>query len=203
MPTWTDIGGFWVSAGGFTLSIILAIVGWVQAHGARGDAKTAKDQANAARRIADEAQRQTAAAEEAAEAARKQAAAAVAAFEWDTVPRLEVLANHDYMCETRTTKGYREDTLTSDWYVSNTGKAAAIRLEVTFDFGPNQIQLAPLTTPKLDGGSYWKVALYRVAMPPYDTIRSTGFSPSAKLRYTTPTGESRTEIVEVLPHLNR
>lgn len=100
MPTWTDIGGFWVSAGGFALAIILAIIGWVQAHGAKEDAKIAKQQADAAqeqskaaKKIADAAQRQTAAAESAAEAAQEQAEAAIAALNWETVSQLAVLAS--------------------------------------------------------------------------------------------------------------
>lgn len=202
MPTWTDIGGFWVSVCGFALAIALAIVGWVQAHRAKGDAKTAKEQANAAKMIAGEAKLQTAAAEAAAQAAQKQAAAAVAALDWETVPQLEVVSGFDYLSE-RDDGEVKRTILTSDWWVSNTGKAPAIRLKVSINLGTTARTVEAFSVDKLDGGKTSSLMPWGDAMPPFYQIRKEGFEPMAILTYTTPTGEERTVTKPVISYRGR
>jgi hypothetical protein len=199
MPTWTDTGGFILALISLGLAVALAIVGWVQVHDAKQDAKTAKDQADAARRIADEAQRQTAAAEAAAIAAKDQAEAAVAALEWETIPQLEVVASKTY-----TTFGFqgsvRTTVSTSDWIVRNNGKAAAIRLTVELDFGTDSvIAIGPNSYTKLDADQSEKLGLFGVTMPPFEDLVKEGHTPMATLHYGTPTGEVKKESRPVLP----
>lgn len=199
MPTWTDIGGFWISAAGFIFSIIIAVVAWVQARGAKDDAKIAKEQADAAKRIADEAQRQTAAAEAAAEAARDQAEAAIAALDWETIPQMRVVASrkHNQMVIDGRARR-RVDT--SEWYVVNDGKAAALRLSVRLNFGTNAVvALGPNSFAKLDGGQVQPLGMFNVPMPAFEDLVEAGHTPTARLIYDTPTGQKRDETKDVVP----
>jgi hypothetical protein len=202
MPTWTDIGGFWASVGGFALAIALAIVGWVQAHGAKADARVAKEQADAAKRIADEAQRQTAAAETAAKAAQEQAEATIAAFDWETVPQLEIVAGPAYQVLDLSVDPAVQ-RVTSTWRLRNTGKAAAIRLTARMDFDPDGTIHGPQTSEELLGGKTLLLHSYRGVLPSFEEASSNGEPPVVVVSYTTPTGEERTQVKRVIfnPHL--
>lgn len=207
MPTWTEIGGFWVGALGFALAIALAIVGWVQARGAKAEAKVAKEhadaaqeQATAAKKIAGEAKRQTAAAEAAAEAAQQQAEAAIAALHWETVPQLVVVATKRYN-QSVIDGSVRRQVMTSDWFVVNTGKAAAIRLSVRLHFGSDtQISPGPNNFLRLDPGERSLLSLYGVPFPAFEDLLGAGYKPTARLKYDTPTGQPKDETVVVLPY---
>lgn len=152
-PGWTDIGGFWVSVGGFVLAIALAIVGWIQAYKARGEAgiareqaDTAKTQAADAKRIADEAQAQTAAAQRSATAAeaqataaredadeaQKQTRAAVEALELEKEPQLAVRV------ERHGAGSFENYMQWAAWEVVNHGRAWAQEVYVRFNFDPDQ-----------------------------------------------------------------
>ncbi|WP_144800890.1 hypothetical protein [Curtobacterium sp. BH-2-1-1] len=206
MPSWTDIGGFWVSVGGFALAIVLAVVGWIQAHGAKEDAKVAKqhadaaqEQASTAKRIADEAQRQTAAAEAAAEAAREQAEAAVAALDWETIPQLQVVATERHRQWVISNRD-RYEIQTSEWFVVNTGRAAAHRLSVRLDFGTNSVvTIGPNNFAQLPGGAEARLGMVNVPMPAFEDLTEAGHVPKARLKYDTPTGQPKDETKTVLP----
>lgn len=203
MPTWTDIGGFWVSAGGFALAIALAIVAWVQAAGAKGDAKIAKQQADAAKeqaraaeQIAEQARKQTAIAEAAAESARDQASAASAALDWETVPQLEVTAGPSYPSLDVNVEPARE-VQTSTWQISNHGKATAIRLVVEMPFDPDGAIHGKQDFARMVGGQSYLLQSFRSSFPSFEEASQDGRPPVVTLKYVTPTGEQRNETKAV------
>ncbi|ROS46169.1 hypothetical protein [Curtobacterium sp. PhB78] len=207
--SWTDTGGFIVALISLVLSIVVAVVGWVQIKSAKTDARAANEQANAAKSqaesaksFAESAHKQTAIAEKAAESARKQASAAIAALEWETLPQLEVIA------------GPREELLdytvdppvpaeTSTWRVRNIGKAEAIRLTVAMDFDPSGSIHGAQTIPQLSPGRNMLLQAYIGLFPSFEQASHDGAPPEVFLTYTTPTGEVRHETKRVIrydPH---
>lgn len=82
----------------------------------------------------------------------------------------------------------------------NNGKASANRLSVRLEFGSDtQVSLGPNQFAELASNDWQPLGLRGVVMPAFEDLIGAGYTPTAQLKYDTPTGLPKVETKVVLP----